>query len=889
MATRVATAVVEITTDTRPLKAGLEQAKKDGKALGTELSKSFQTTEKDARALSTALSQVFGSQLETRAKATTVAIQQIGGATKLTDAEARKHLATLNEWIAKADKLGKEVPADILKTRDALVRTNAEIGKGPSQVSSFTSSLKGMAATMGIAFSVGAVKSWVSSTLAAAGQIQDLSQKLGVSAEAVQEWGHAARQSGASIETVDKAVTFMNKTLGEGSKGTIAALKQAGLQFDQIRKMRPEEAFNAIANAVGGIEDPMKRMQVQQELLGRGAADLLPAMIEGWNKLRAGADKMTNDTIDRLAAAEDAWERFGNKVTVVSGEMLATMMRDADKAQTTWTGMLATILKYNPVLPIFGGALGGIQINTPSSAPSGPTKPPESDADRKARITAKMEELRLDNERAAAAAKATRGAAEHADMLRRIAAARIPLTATQQLEIEQLLQLGIGHNDIAKKLGVSEIAVRKFDDANKALAKTLDALTKQQIPPLKRGYLDLLAIVTRIEQIPLLQRDTLTQLRTGGLNDLLGVDPATGRAKNVVEQLRTTDFMAWVKMVGVIEETPPKVAKVTLEVGKLAAEIAQLGQVSGGAFGAMLQQLSTVLSAIDAARKSAKAFGDGLASFKKGFNLEGILGMTSGLLGMASAAIAAGKALAGLLGLGANDTKKARESFAQELGLRDTTALWDHLRKNLPPELAESLRNRALNVIGKKDTAANERWMQDVLDALENHKSKEEEVAQAAKDSADVQVAAHRQVLEGLQATMDALDQEYQQLWNTIKDEAPEEEMGVIERQARERMATIEEERKQVQQQIEQTTATLEASLARVEAAVSSLADALGALGDREIRIPVSFDVDDMPTAPASSAARGGLVTPFGVQYLAQEACCAPSSVRRGRIPSLPC
>src|SRR3954470_9479942 len=65
-------------------------------------------------------SSLDGSRLEQRAHNIVAAISDIGGATRLTDAEARRHLSTLDVWIDKAQRMGKTVPDAMLKTRAEL-------------------------------------------------------------------------------------------------------------------------------------------------------------------------------------------------------------------------------------------------------------------------------------------------------------------------------------------------------------------------------------------------------------------------------------------------------------------------------------------------------------------------------------------------------------------------------------------------------------------------------------------------------------------------------------------------------------------------------------------------------------------------------------------------
>jgi hypothetical protein len=67
-----------------------------------------------------ALSEAFGEPQRRRAEAVAAAIQSVGGVTRLTDGEAKRHLSTLDAWVQKSQHLGTEVSADMLKTRNAL-------------------------------------------------------------------------------------------------------------------------------------------------------------------------------------------------------------------------------------------------------------------------------------------------------------------------------------------------------------------------------------------------------------------------------------------------------------------------------------------------------------------------------------------------------------------------------------------------------------------------------------------------------------------------------------------------------------------------------------------------------------------------------------------------
>ena len=90
------------------------------------------------------------------------------------------------------------------------------------------------------AFTVQQVISFGVGVIETASHIGDMSAKLGVSAEALQRFGYAAEQSGASIDTIEVAISAMNKKLAEGSDSTIEALNTAGLNSKTYATWRPK-------------------------------------------------------------------------------------------------------------------------------------------------------------------------------------------------------------------------------------------------------------------------------------------------------------------------------------------------------------------------------------------------------------------------------------------------------------------------------------------------------------------------------------------------------------------------------------------------------------------------------------------------------------------------
>jgi hypothetical protein len=247
------------------------------------------------------------------------AVDRVGGVSKLTERELARVSATVGEAAAKLRAMGLDVPPQLQKIADAT--------KGASTATSSWSSALGtvnsLLGAFGVAVSVAGLVRFVGGVFDAASGIHDMSLKLGISAEAVQGFQFAAEQAGSTLDAVGTAITRMNVNLSEGDKGTVGALTKVGLQFHAIRAMKPEDAFLAITDAIAQIPDPMTRSEVALQLFGKSAAELLPAIAEGFRETSDSASKMSNETITSLERAQDAWAKAGNAFTIVTGGMIA--------------------------------------------------------------------------------------------------------------------------------------------------------------------------------------------------------------------------------------------------------------------------------------------------------------------------------------------------------------------------------------------------------------------------------------------------------------------------------------------------------------------------------------------------------------------------------------
>src|SRR6185436_16653202 len=374
------------------------------------------------------------------------AVEKIGGVSKLTDDELQKLGRTAQEAATKLERMGEEVPPKIRELAAAAKEAEANtslVGKisdfiGPKLVA---------------AFSVGSITAWIASTVDAASHIEDLSRKLDVSHEAIQRWGFAAELSGASIDDVSASIAFMNKTLAGGSNSTIDALTRAGLSFQQVRDLSPEDAFDVITEAIKNIQDPMEQARVATELFGKGAATILPAIRDGFREVGKEASVMSDDMIASLDEAGDTWTRFKNKFVVASAAIVAA----ATDTDHIFQSLLSTAAQLHDhvsdklvhSIPKLSGVFGAL----PPAA-----KPAAQALEEFNKVFDPIEQKRKD--------EATKAIEEHASKIKALAD-----TLTGQSVVQK-------SKDLAEAIKLAGGASHLTADQTEEFFKAADALTK---------------------------------------------------------------------------------------------------------------------------------------------------------------------------------------------------------------------------------------------------------------------------------------------------------------------------------------------------------------------------------------------------------------------------
>jgi hypothetical protein len=170
-----------------------------------------------------------------------------------------------------------------------------------------------------------------------ADEIGDTAEKIGLSAEALQEWNHTATILGVSTERMERAFVKVNGILGDIATGNgdkyAESLALIGLSLDDLEGKNTDEAFNLIRDALSGVEDEAIRLGVANDLLSeRVAADIIPVLTQEAstiNDLKNEARELgivTNEQAAQAGEFTDALDRTKQAVSSLGVDLASILL-----------------------------------------------------------------------------------------------------------------------------------------------------------------------------------------------------------------------------------------------------------------------------------------------------------------------------------------------------------------------------------------------------------------------------------------------------------------------------------------------------------------------------------------------------------------------------------
>jgi len=157
-------------------------------------------------------------------------------------------------------------------------------------------------------------------TVEYAGKINDLSQRLGIGTEALQEFDFAATQNGANLEKMTAFIERLNVSRQDalnGNKDLNAAFKELGVTIDDLKGKRVQDLTKQIANKVKD-SDIQAIIAPLREVGGKGAGDLVAAfkagLADAGDQARKSGQIISDSTIQQLDEIGDRFDSLGGQL-----------------------------------------------------------------------------------------------------------------------------------------------------------------------------------------------------------------------------------------------------------------------------------------------------------------------------------------------------------------------------------------------------------------------------------------------------------------------------------------------------------------------------------------------------------------------------------------------
>lgn len=215
------------------------------------------------------------------------------------------------------------------------------IEEAKQEGSSFGSSIKNAGKTIAKA---GAAIAGVGGTLFAfannaagnADEIDKMSQKLGLSAKAYQEWDYVMQISGTDINSMSTGLKTLTNKFDDAKNGTASSIEmfeKLGLSMEDIKDLSREDLFSTVIYAFQDMEDSAERAALANDLFGRSGQELAPLFNTTADETKRLIGEvndlggiMSDDAVKDGAAFKDSLTALKTAFTGASNELAKELM-----------------------------------------------------------------------------------------------------------------------------------------------------------------------------------------------------------------------------------------------------------------------------------------------------------------------------------------------------------------------------------------------------------------------------------------------------------------------------------------------------------------------------------------------------------------------------------
>lgn len=240
------------------------------------------------------------------------------------------------------------------------------------------SGMRSAAAAFGLVLGAVAIVQFARHSLDLASSLSETARSVGLNVEQLQILRRAAIENGASIEGMERAVSILNRTLGQARAGVPAAVQAFhALRIDPQQFTKAGDVLPRVMESIRNLRTESEQAAAAQRLMGRGAAEMIPFLIQGaagYNRMAQAAHEaglLTQEQADRADEAKDKIDLLAESLRVRLAIAIADNIGPIS-AFASWLGSLASgantaadqvshlARNLSIVGAIMGGRMGGL-------------------------------------------------------------------------------------------------------------------------------------------------------------------------------------------------------------------------------------------------------------------------------------------------------------------------------------------------------------------------------------------------------------------------------------------------------------------------------------------------------------------------------------------------
>lgn len=236
--------------------------------------------------------------------------------------------------MASAGTVFVEVQAKTQKFRQGLKSAGNRLSRFASGAKRALFSFKGLVVA---AFSIAAIvkfKNMIIETAESIDRLQKLSLRFDIPIEKIQELEFVAKLAGVTISDMERALGAMGRRVAEAAEGTgeaVSALKDLGLNAQNLTSLKLDKQFFSIARAFRGVSDAGKGISLVRKLFGRSGEPLIQVFKQDIDSIKKrfedlnvgisqGQGELVAKFNDTRAALSTIWEGIKQQITIALSE-----------------------------------------------------------------------------------------------------------------------------------------------------------------------------------------------------------------------------------------------------------------------------------------------------------------------------------------------------------------------------------------------------------------------------------------------------------------------------------------------------------------------------------------------------------------------------------------